>query len=186
MGAEIAKIMHTDLFSLLTEEKTLPAELDSFASANSAGSYMYSNPAYNKNAYSTGELELIKAESYPSILQERMNAFQKISQISGKQEYIPKKLLKNHVVILVSDGLRNGISLDVAAEFLEHIQIKKLVVATTVASMMAADKMHALADEIVCLDVVENYISINHYYNDNTIPRHEEIVARMKNIILEW
>lgn len=186
VGAEIAKFLHTGLFNLITEEKELPAELDPYASANSSGSLMYNSPNYNNNGYSTGEIELIKAESYPSILQERMNAFQKINRVSDKQDSVPKKLLKNHIVILVSDGFRNGLSLDVAAEFLGHLQIKRLIVAVPVASVYAADKMHYLADEIVCLDVVENFVSIDHYYKDNSIPSHKNIVDRMKNIVFEW
>ncbi|MBW3569239.1 hypothetical protein KY385_03875 [Candidatus Parcubacteria bacterium] len=186
VGAEIAKTLHAGLFNLVTEEKELPGELDPVASANSAGSFMYSSRLLNNNAYSTGELELIKAESYPSIQQERMNAFQKINRVADKEDYIPRRLLKNHIVVLVSDGFRNGISLDVAADFLKPIAIKKLIVASPIASTEATDKIHLLADEIVCLEVVENFISINHYYEDNSIPSHEKIIDKMRNIVFEW
>ena len=46
--------------------------------------------------------------------------------------------------------------------------------------------MHLLADDIYCLSVIENYMDTNHYYEDNKLPSHEEIVAIIKDIVLKW
>jgi putative phosphoribosyl transferase len=61
-----------------------------------------------------------------------------------------------------------------------------LVIAAPVASIAAVDKLHMVADELHILDVKENYLGTDHYYNQNTIPTHEETVAKINKIVLNW
>lgn len=180
VGTEIAKKLHTSLFLLVTEDVELPGENKPIATMSTAGTFTYNNE------YSTGELEQLNTDYRTIIEEKRMLAFQKLNRVDSEQGNIPKKLLKNHTVIIVSDGLRNGLSLDVAADFLKPIKTKRIIVATPVASIEAVDKMHLLADEICCLGAVEDYIETDHYYQDNKLPSHQEIVQTMKNIILSW
>lgn len=180
IGAEIAKALHTSLFLLVTEDVSLPGENKPLATMSTAGTFTYNHE------YSTGELEALNNDYRTIIEEKRMMAFQKLNRVDGEEGNIPKKLLKNHTVIIVSDGLRNGVSLDVAADFLKPIKTKSIIVATPVASVPAVDKMHLLADEICCLSTVEDYIDTDHYYQDNKLPEHQTIVETMKNIILNW
>jgi predicted phosphoribosyltransferase len=87
---------------------------------------------------------------------------------------------------LVSDGLHNALSLEIAAYFMHTIDLKKLVIATPIASGQAVDKMHISVDQIFCLRSVENYISTNHYYDKNDIPDDKTVVDIMQNIVLNW
>lgn len=180
VGAEIAKALHTALFLLVTEDVDLPGEHKPVATMSAAGTFTYNNE------YSTGELEAINADYRSVIEQNRMAAFQKLNRIDSEESDIPKTLLKNHTVIIVSDGLRNGLSLDVAADFLKPIKTKKIIAATPVASVAAVDRMHLLADEICCLGVIGDFMDTDHYYQNNELPDHQTIVDTMKNIILNW
>jgi hypothetical protein len=36
------------------------------------------------------------------------------------------------------------------------------------------------------LDVKENLISVDHYYDDNKMPSHEEIISILNQNILNW
>lgn len=181
IGAEIAKELHTALYLLVTEDVELPGEEQKpVATMSSAGTFTYNNE------YSTGEIEALNADYHSVIEEKRMLAFQKLNRIGEEGSDIPKKFLKNHTVIMVSDGLRNGLSLDVAADFLKPILTRKVIVATPVASVSAVDKMHLLADEICCLSTVENFINTDHYYQNNQLPEHKVIIDMMKNIILSW
>jgi predicted phosphoribosyltransferase len=54
------------------------------------------------------------------------------------------------------------------------------------ASVQAVDQMHILADEIMCLNVLEDMISVDHYYEDNKLPDHEKIIKILEDIILHW
>lgn len=181
VGAEIAKELHTELFLLVTENIELPGEPDPIAMISSSGSF-----TYNKGAYSTGDLEELSVEYRPIIEQGKMIAFQKINRVISHDGSIMKILLKNHVIIIVSDGLKTGFSVDVAVDFLKSIKAKKLITVSPVIASSVIDKMHLLSDEVFCVDVVEEYIDTNHYYEDNKLPSHEEIIMTMKNIVFEW
>lgn len=181
VGAEIAKELHTELFLLVTEDIDLPGEPDPIAIMSSSGSF-----TYNRNAYSTGDLEALSVDYRPIIEQGKMIAFQKINRVVSHEGSIMKILLKNHIIILVSDGLRNGFSVDVATDFLKPIKAKGLIIASPIINSSAIDKMRLLCDEVFCIDVLEEYINTDHYYEDNKLPSHEEIVMKMKNIVFEW
>ncbi len=181
VGIEIAKKLHSSLFLLVTEDVKLPGEEHKpVATVSSSGSFTYNNE------YSTGELEAINNDYHTVIEQQRMLAFQRLNRVGENESKIPKALLKNHVVIFVSDGLRNGLSLDVAADFIKPIKVKKIITAVPVASVPAVDRMHLLSDEIQCLSVVGDYMGTNHYYKYNEAPQHEDIIKAMKDITLNW
>ncbi len=181
VGLEIAKTLRCEIFLLVTQDVELPGELDPIGSMSSSGVF-----TYNQGAYPAGELESINANYHSIIEQNRMNAFQKLNRINSKDgSSIPKSHLKNHNIILVSDGLRNGLSLDVAADFLKPIKIKNLILATPIAAVEVVDKMHLLADKIFCLDVVGDFITTDHYYENNIMPEHAVIISSMEKIRFE-
>jgi len=43
-----------------------------------------------------------------------------------------------------------------------------------------------VADELHILDVKENFMGVNHYYTQNEIPSHEDTIARINEIVLNW
>ena len=48
------------------------------------------------------------------------------------------------------------------------------------------DQLHVTADELHVLDVKENYLGVNHYYSDNTVPTRKEAIQKISQIILNW
>lgn len=180
VAAEIATRLHCVLTMLLTEEVHLPGESDALAVVNQDGGF-----TYNK-MFSAGQLEDFVGEYHNYIEQEKREKFHSINQLLGEGGLIRPDLLSGHNVILVSDGLNNGLSLDAAADFLKPLRLERLIVATPLANVPAVDRMHLLADEIVCLSVPENYMNTNHYYEDNTLPSHEELVKIIESIVLSW
>lgn len=111
---------------------------------------------------------------------------QEMHRLEGRGGLIRRNLLAGHNVILVADGLSNGFSLDLAAEYLKPIKIKRLIVATPFASVPAVDRMHILADEIFCLNVIQDYISTDHYYETQDVPSHEKVVRTIEQIVTHW
>lgn len=180
VGLEIAKRLHSSFFLLTTENVTLPGETDPLATLSSAGTFTYNN------AYSTGELEALSSDYHYLIEGKRLEAYQKLNRLPTGRDEIPRSLLKNHYVIIVSDGFKNALSLDVAADFLKPIVTKSLVVAVPVASVAAVDRMHLLADEIECLSVIEDYMETDHYFENNQLPSSQEITAILQKGSLNW
>lgn len=180
VGAQIAMELHSVLMMLLTDAIQLPHENTAIAGITGDGSF-----AYNK-FYSPGEIEDFVSEYRSFIEQEKMHKMQEMHRLEGRGGLIKKSLLQGHVVILVSDGLSNGFSLDLAAEFLKPIKTKRLVMATPLASVPAVDRMHILADEIFCLSVVEDYMTTDHYYDTQDVPSHELAVKTVEQIVSHW
>lgn len=180
VAAEIAKRLHCVLTMLLTEEVRLPGEKDPLAVVDQEGGFTYNN------MFSAGQLEAFTGEFHSFIEQEKRLKFHSINQLLGSGGLIRRDLLYGHNVILVSDGLKNALSLDAAAAFLKPIRIERLIIATPMASVPAVDRMHLMADEIVCLSVLENYMNTNHYYDSNKLPSHEKIIKTIETVVLNW
>jgi len=180
VGAQIAMRLHCVLTMLLTTSIKLQGEPDAIAEMNHMGGLTYNS------SLSSGELEDIRAENFHYIEQEKSSKLFEMNRLLGQGGIIKPELLRGRVIIVVSDGLTNGMSLHAVADYLKPIKIEKLVMVTPFASVQAVDQMHILADEIMCLNVVENIISIDHYYEDNKLPSHEKIVQIIEDIILHW
>jgi predicted phosphoribosyltransferase len=180
VGAQIAMELHCVLTMLLTDAIQLPHENTAIAGINQDGSFTYNN------FYSPGEIEDFVSEYHSFIEQEKMAKMREMHRLEGRGGLIRKELLRGHNVILVSDGLSNGFSLDLAAEYMKPIKTKRLIMATPMASVPAVDRMHILADEIYCLNVIEDYITTDHYYETQDVPSHDAVVKTIEQIVSHW
>ncbi|TAL14918.1 hypothetical protein EPN95_01675 [Patescibacteria group bacterium] len=180
VGEQIAASLHCVLMMLLTEDIAVPGEGQSFGAVSQDGGFTYNG------MFSTGEAEEYESEFHGYLDEQKREAFQKINRLLGDGGIIDNELLRDHVVILVSDGINNDSAIDVAIDFMKPIQVKRLVVATPTANVQAVDRLHILADELHILDVKENFMSVDHYYNVNDIPNHEDTIAKINQIVLNW
>lgn len=180
VGEQIAEALHCVLTMLLVEEIDVPGEGMSFGGVSQNGGFTYNG------MFSAGEMEYYTSEYHGYLEEQKRLAFQKINRLLGDGGVIDNDLLRDRVVILVADGLDTGASLDVAVNFLKPIRIKKLVVSTPVATVQAVDKLHVQADELHILDVKTNFMGVDHYYDNNDIPSHEDTIAKINQIVLNW
>ncbi len=180
IGAQIAMKIHAGITILLTENVFLPGE------PNALGAVSSSNMLTYNDMFSTGQIEEFVGEYFTYIEGQRLEKLSKLHRLLGTGGEIKRELLRHHTIIVVSDGLNNGFSLAVAAEFLKPVKVKKLIAATPVASTEAVDRMHLFADEIHCLSVVENFVNTNHYYEDNTIPDIDSVFKIIRNTPINW
>lgn len=180
IGEQIAMSLHCILTMLLIEEIAIPGENMNIGGMAQDGAFTYNN------ALSDGEIEDYSSEYHGYLDEQKREISQKMNQLLGDGGVISNEMLRDRVVILVADGLSSGSCLDIAVNFLKPIRIKKLVICTPVATIEAVDKMHLLADELCVLDVKENFLGTDHYYNDNTLPSHEATIEKINKIILNW
>ncbi|HET7060432.1 MAG TPA: phosphoribosyltransferase family protein [Candidatus Saccharimonadales bacterium] len=180
VGAQIAARLHCVLTLLMSEEIMLPREPDALAGITAGGAV-----AYNKR-YSEGEINELLGDYYNVVEQQKLTKMHDMNRLLGSGGTIDKRLLKGRDVIIVTDGLKTGFPVDLAAEFLKPVSIEKLVVATPFASVQAVDRMHVLADDLYCLNVIEEYLDTAHYYDKQDIPDHQKIVKILEEIILKW
>jgi putative phosphoribosyl transferase len=180
VGEQIAKSLHCLLTMLLIEKIAVPGEGVDFGGVSSNGNFTLNG------SFSEGEAEEYISEYHGYLDEQKQQAFERINRLLGDGGTIDNDMLRDKVVILVSDGLENGSSLDVAADFLKPIRIKRLIVATPTSSVQAVDRMHIIADEIHVIDVKSNFMGVDHYYNQNFIPSHEDTIAKINQIVLNW
>lgn len=180
VGAQIAARLHCPLTMLVFEDIKLQGENDVLAEINQHGGVTYNG------MYSSSEIDEMKVENLTYIEQQKLEKIFEINRLLGQGGIIKADLLRNRNIIIVSDGLISGLPMQAAVEYLKPIRIQKTIMVTPFASVPAVDQMHILADEIVCLNVIEDIISIDHYYDDNRKPSHEKIVQIIEDIILNW
>lgn len=179
VGAQIAMRLHANLTVLMSDQIVLPGEHDPLAS-------MTTNTFTFNKKFSQGEIDEYVGEYHLTIDDQRIQKFHKLNKLLSDGGDIDPKYLRNHIVILVSDALPSGVLLDVAADFLKPIKLKKLVIATPMASVNAVDRMHLVGDEIHCLTVAENLMESDHYFDDNTVPDHKGALKIIRNISMNW
>ena len=180
VGAQVAHQLHCVLMMLLSAEIDLPREPEAIAGITSEGNFSYNQK------YSSGEIDEMVSEYHGVIEQEKLVQLHKMTELLGRGGMVRKDLLKGHNVILVTDGFKSSFLLDMAMEFLKPISIERLIIATPLASVQAVDRMHIVADEIVCLDVLEELNDVDHYYDKQDIPDHETVVKTIEDIVLHW
>lgn len=180
VAEQIAVSLHSVLTMLLSENVKMPGERSALGTVTQGGEFVYNS------ALSEGEIDEYYSEFHGYIDDQRREKFSHLNRLLGQGGLVDPAMLREHVIILVSDGFKHGTSLDAAAEFFKRIKIQKLVVATPIASVQAVDRMHIIADELHCLSVTENYIDTNHYYDVNDVPPHDEIARRINDIVNNW
>jgi putative phosphoribosyl transferase len=180
VAAQIAMKLHANLLLYLIKDIYLPGENQAIAALSSGGTFG------NNDYFSPGEIEELSTEYHSYIEQKRIEANHELNVLLGRDGEINKDLLRHRVVIVVSDGLSTGFSMQMCINFLKTIATKKVVAATPLASVQAVDRMHIIADEICCLSVTDNYMGTDHYYEDNTLPPVDSVLKIMRNITLNW
>lgn len=180
VGEQIASALHCILTMLVIEDIQIPGESMSFGGLSQSGNFTYNS------SLSPGELEEYTSEFHGYLEERKREAMQHINRLVGEGGVIDASLLQDHTIILVADALDVSAPLDVAMDFLKPVRINKLIVATPIATVPMVDTLHIMADELHVLDVKQNYLGVNHYYEKNDIPTHEETVAKINQIILNW
>jgi putative phosphoribosyl transferase len=180
VGQQIAASLHAVLTMMLVEEIDVPGEGTLFGSVNQSGRFTYNG------MFSVGEVEEYFSEFHGYLEDQKRTVTSRINRLLSSGGIVNEQMLHGHNVIVVADGLPSGASLDAVADYMKPIRIKKLVVVAPVASVDAVDRMHIFGDELHVIGVTENFMGVNHYYEDNEIPSHEEIINIINSAILTW
>ncbi len=180
VGEEIARMTHSSLNILLTQDISLPGEKIVLGQIDSQGTFTYNR------MYSPGQLEEFNQEYLNHIAQEKRTKLHEINRMVGRGGFIRPETLRNHVVFVVSDGANSGLAYDVALSLLKPIKTQAVIAVSPVASISAVDRLHVSFDEVAFTSVVENYLDTNHYYEDNELPDRDMILQMVDQAPLKW
>jgi predicted phosphoribosyltransferase len=98
VGAQIAQRLHCVLTMLLTSSIRLPNEHNILAEINQRGVMTYND------MFSAGELEELTTEYFHYIEEQKMERIFDMNRLLGAGGIVKDELLRNRVVVLVSDG----------------------------------------------------------------------------------
>ena len=177
----IAATLHSGIWMLLSKPVNLPS-----SQTETIGAIVQDGTFVSDDSLSDVEVEEIEDEFHGFIDEEKLRQMHDINQLIGEVGIVEPAVLKGHKVLAVSDGLPGLSQLDALESFLKPITIKKLIIATPMATVAAVDKMHIMFDEIYCLNVIDNFLTVDHYYNETSAPNHEQAMATIKEIIHKW
>lgn len=161
VGKSLSDMLRCHLTLLLLKEIILPGENNPLGSLDQAGTFTYND------MFSAGQLEEFTGEYHSYIEQEKMHANSQIHQILGQYGLLERDNLRGMTIILLNDAAVNGLSYMTAANYFKPIRYQKLIAAAPVATVSAVDKLHIIADEIHVLGVTDNFISVDHYYEND-------------------
>lgn len=180
VAAQVALKLKAMLGLLLVEMISLPAEIDPIGAISERGDFSYNH------LYSAGQIEELMMDYRGYMEDQKRTSLTKIHSLMGRSSGLRPELLHDKHVMLVSDGLNSGFSLEIAMDYLKPVVYRDLVVVTPIASPEAVDRMHVLADKIYCLSVVDNYLATEHYYERRDVPRREDVVKIVEEIMERW
>ena len=180
VAAQIAASLHAPLGMLLSEDIELPQETAIIGGLSMDGSFSYSSEM------SPFDIDEYVSEYYNVIEQEKIAKMREMNELLGAGGLVDKRQLNGRNVILTSDGIMDNLILDLAVAFLKPIQIGRLIVAIPMASIPVVDRIHVLADEIYCLNVVDSGLPKDHYYDLQDIPDHDTIITTIERMVKNW
>jgi putative phosphoribosyl transferase len=172
VATAIAEKLHLPVGLLATKEVRLPwREAPIVGSVDNTG-------RYNRNeALGKAFLEEFEIEYHNYIDQEKIRAIHEINMmhVSNVMTY---SHLKDKAIIITSDGLNDVRPINETINYLKPVRITRLIAALPVATIGVIDKLHVAVDEIHCLDVKNNYVSTDHYYeNEDEIEYDQKLSA---------
>ncbi len=85
------------------------------------------------------------------------------------------------IVIVVDDGLATGATMTAALHSVRQHRPARLVCAVPVASREALERIRPLADEIVCLQVPDDFQAVGQFYRDFHQIEDEEVIRLLKS-----
>lgn len=180
IGAQIAAELHCPLMFLLMQDITLPGEKTAVGVVDQNGGFTYND------LFSTGELDELVGEYHGVIDELKMEKWHELNRLLSDGGLVDADILEGRNIIVVSDGFLNGTSLLATMNFLKPVKSNKIIIATPFASVAAVDKMHILGDELQVLDVIDGTFELSHYYENDDVPKQEDIVKILNEAILKW
>ena len=114
----IATALHCLMTLLLLEDIKIPGEPEPFGSVNQYGKFS------QNSFYSAGEIEGMYSEFHGVFEQQQRENLSHMNALLGDGGILSPLMVKDRVVILVTDGLLNGASLDAAMEFYKMGMVK--------------------------------------------------------------
>lgn len=176
VASEVARALGASLSLLMTAPIALPG-LDNAAIVGLID--QDSHFTYNSMLPTGVLLEMIE-EMHNYIEGEKLNQMRQMTRSLSKTGFVDTELFRERHVIIIDEGFKSGLPFEAAVNYLKATNTNRLVAAAPNASLTAVDSLHVLADEVHVLDVLENYLDTDHYFEDNNLPDIQSLLGTLQ------
>jgi len=113
--------------------------------------------------------DVIESLRIPRAMIEAVSA-QELQELSRRERLYrddrPPPQIRNHIVILVDDGLATGSTMRAAVAALRKLHPSKIIVAVPAAAPSTCDEFRSEVDEIVCAETPQPFYAVGAWYED--------------------
>lgn len=167
MAQLIAKQLEGEMNVVLVRKLRAPLMHEVAVGAIDESGHLYVKPEAPRMGADTAYLEQEKAVQLATLRQRRRlySAIRQPPDMAGR------------TVIVVDDGLATGATMIAALTFIRQQNPARLVCAVPVASAEALAAVRALADDVVCLTVPEDFEGVGQFYRDFAQVTDDEVMS---------
>lgn len=170
-GFEIACHLGAPLDVLIVRKIGLPGEPELAIGAVSETGAVILNERIISVYHVSDDYIRAEVSRQKSEISRRLELYRKGRGITG---------LEGKTIILADDGVATGATMKAAIATLKREEIKRLVVALPVAPPETAKELAQMADELVCLETPEQFMSVGGFYTDFTQVPDEAVVKMLR------
>jgi len=149
--------------------------------------YIDQDGAFVENKLLTSEELRGFTEEYRTLIeQQKLEKLHRMIALAGGKNIFPQDKLHDYNIMMVADGFSSGPLIDSLVDLLKPIRIKNFVIAVPVACVTTVERINRYSDDVHALGIADFYKGPDHYFEDNTIPPHEEILKIVEDSIARW
>lgn len=172
VGAEIARQLHAPLELVIVRKISHPYQLE------------YAVGGITENGQIVVNHDEVNSIDQEWFQQEAERQLQEAKR--RRQKYTPgyrPPSLRNKTVILVDDGIATGFTIKAALAELRHYEPQKIVLAVPMAPKQIIEEIKLLVDELVILEIPEQFLgAVGAYYQNFPQVTDEEVISLLKSV----
>lgn len=88
--------------------------------------------------------------------------------------------LKGRLALIVDDGIATGSTAQAACNVVRALGAEKVIIAVPVASKEAVNVLSTKADEVICLEIPDNFFAVGEWYEDFSPVSDEEVIEFLR------
>lgn len=165
VAAEVAKQLHAPLDILVIKKLGAPGNEELAIGAVSVDSSYLDKDTLHSLGVSQKYLQ-------KEMKKKQQEAKQRVAYLREKKSFYS---VKNKIVILVDDGIATGATMIMAIQIMKKQAVKKIIIAVPVAPSETINKLHDVADEVICLQQPILFFAIGQFYHDFQQVEDEEV-----------
>lgn len=171
VGVVLARVLKTSLDVIVTRKIPSPSQPElALGAVGPQGSRVVDVSLVDRLGIKEEYLKQ-KIDELEKEVEERLVKF----RLLGKEYDI-----EGQTIILVDDGMATGATIEVAVRFLKTKSPQKIVIAVPVASRDSIDVFRDLVDDIVVLEIPENFEAVGQFYREFPQVSDEEVMEMLE------